>query len=99
MYKNVPIIFQDLDPDDNFLNNIYSSLNNSEHSQYYTVGRYNDTLPDQSSLLKILHSNVRSYRANGETFDAFLGSLMYSPEIFALTETWFDSVSVNLCQF
>ena len=99
MDENIPIFFQDLDADENYLNNIYSSLNNSEHSQYYTVDRYNDTFASQSSLLRIFHANVRSYRANGEIFDSLLGSLTHSPQIFSLTETRFDINSMHLCQY
>ena len=97
MYDHVNFeTIQDIDPDDNLYNSIYTSLNNTEQSLYYNIDRFNQVFR-QNLNLKIFHMNIRSYNANSNNLDSFLGSLCTMPDIFCLTETWLNMESVGSC--
>ena len=89
-------IIQDIDPDDNLYNSLYTSLNNLEQSLYYNIDRFNEVYR-QNLNLKIFHMNIRSYNANETNLNSFLGSLCTMPDIFCLTESWLSPDSVGSC--
>jgi hypothetical protein len=85
-------ILHDIDPDENFLNNIFPSLDNINQSEYYTIERYNSKFSNSTDLTAF-HCNVRSYRANVDYFDTLFNSLYKTPEIIIYTETWLSNES------
>jgi exonuclease III len=89
-------MLRDIDPDDNFLNEIFPSFNQAHQSQYYSVERYNQTYVNSPPCLSIFHSNVCSFNANGELLTSTLSSLTKTPDIIAMTETWFNNSNVDL---
>lgn len=88
--------FSSIDPDDNFYNCVFDSLDQSRQSEYYTVDRFN-LLTDDSSALTLLNFNIRSFNANGDSFLSMLGTLKDDPDIIVLTETWLDDKSKSFC--
>ena len=82
----------DLDPDDNFYNEVYQGLSLTEVSPYYSIENYNSSFKDSPSSLNIFSFNVRSFKRNGELFTSFLKSLYKLPDIVVLTETWIDNI-------
>jgi len=81
---------ENIDPDDNFLNEVMPSYSNSSMCQYYTVDRYNSSFSSSDSSLTLMNFNIRSFNANSSEFISFLGSLVVVPDIIVLTETWFS---------
>ena len=79
---------QNIDPDDNFFNDIYSGLALETVSPYYNIDNYNNTFKRRPQTLNIMTFNVRSLNRNGELFTSLLSSLYRPPDILVLTETW-----------
>ena len=82
-------VLDTIDPDDNFFNEVYSGLRDSSLSEYYSVERFNSSFMNinHDSLL-ILAANIRSNKNNMEYFHTLLKSLVISPDIIVLSETW-----------
>ena len=81
---------QDMDPDDNFFNDVYSGLALETVSPYYNIDNYNNTFKRGPQTLNIMTFNVRSLNRNGELFTSLLSSLFRPPDILVLTETWLE---------
>ena len=81
-------ILNDIDPDENFFNEVHGGLQMPKESKYYSIQRYNSTFSTSARSLDILSCNVRSYDKNSDSFRAVLESLYKQPEIIVLTETW-----------
>ena len=88
--------FSSLDPDDNFYNYIFNSLNQSQQSDYNTLDRLN-LLTDDSSALTVLNFNIRSFNANGNSPLSMLRTMRDDPDVMVLTETWLDKDSKSFC--
>ena len=88
-------LLTDIDPDDNFFNEIYNSLSQFQQSQYYTIDNYNAQYSD--AHLSILSMNIRSFNANIEAFVSLLHSLQRQPDIIILTETWITKDNEGSC--
>ena len=83
-------IFSDLDPDDVLLDNMYSSVESSCQSSYFTVEKFNREAPADDNSLSICNFNIRSYLSNCETFFDFISVLKIKFKVFVLTETRFS---------
>ena len=88
-------LLTNVDPDDNFFNEIYNCLSQFQQSQYYTVENYNIHYNDVH--LSVLSMNVRSFNANIDAFVGLLQSLQRQPDIIVLTETWIVRDNDNSC--
>ena len=84
MFNDLDSFFQDLDPDENFFNEMYFGKGDS--SLYYSINSYNSTFQNTLNL-KIFHLNIRSFNANFDQLNSTLDSLCSFPEIVCLTET------------
>lgn len=89
-------IFHTIDPDENFFNSIFNSLDQPRQSNYYTVDRYNANCRGLASIT-VLNYNIRSFNSNGDTFIALLDSFSSRPDVLILTETWLDANSAVTC--
>ena len=86
-------MIENIDPDNNFFNEIHSSISQLQQSQYFTIEQYNTHF--QNSQLFILSLNIRSFNANIESFYAVLQSLNKTPDIIILTETWINDDNIE----
>ena len=93
MINDTNSFLQNLDPDNNFFNEVY--FGKGENSLYYSVDSYNKTFQNSKNL-KIFHLNIRSFRANFDLFNSTLATLCDFPDIVCLTETWFSSDSLDI---
>ena len=81
--------FRQINPDQNYFNSFFESLEQPKQSNYFSTHQYNQTFKSKSSeQLTIINANVRSFHANGEKLVAVLSSLDTSPDVLILTETW-----------
>jgi exonuclease III len=89
-------MLHDIDPDNNFLNNIFPSFDSEMQSNYYTIDQYNSNYNNYPPSITLFHCNVCSYNANGENFISTLNSLIKMPEIIAISETWLSDTTKDL---
>ena len=85
----------DLDPGMLALNEMYGHLNFDAMSNYITLDSYNKTNPSDGNVISIFHFNIRSLEYNLVHLEALLGSMLQSPDIIAITETWLNSENMN----
>ena len=88
-------VLRDIDPDDNFFNEVFRGLSEHETSQYYTVDRYNETFGGTYSSFRCMTVNIRSFKKNIDMFTSTLSALSMKQDIIVLTETWIDAGSVD----
>ena len=84
-------MLQNIDPDDNFFNDVYSGLSQHKVSPYYNIEQFNRTFDNGTSTINIFSMNVRSFNRNGEMCTSLLGSLYCPPNIIVLSETWLEA--------
>ena len=87
---------RDIDPDDNFFNDVYQGLAEREISQYYTVERYNEAFGDTQSYLSCMSFNISSFKKNIDVFTSMIEALSVKQDIIVLTETWSDGDTEEL---
>jgi len=76
-----------LDPDTNFLNDFYTSINTT--SQYHTVESFNKSCSTPCcNTLSLFHLNVRSLPCHFDELNEYISSLHQHFTVIALTETW-----------
>ena len=92
-------ILRDIDPDEQFFNNVFPTYSDGTHSPYYSFEHYNNEFRSASLSFNVLHMNVRSLNANGDLFSSFLNALYKIPDVFVITETWLVEVSLELGTF
>ena len=68
-------IFNDIDPEVNHFAEIFPILITSEHSDYYSIGQYNENCVTNVNDLNIIQSNIRSLYAHHDEFLALLSVL------------------------
>ena len=86
-----------IDPDINYFQPIYSSFNKVNLSSYYTIDQLNQTEFCKNPSTFLLNFNIRSFYANIDAFKVFISSLIVSPQILILTETWLTKDNVEFC--
>ena len=87
-------LFREIDPDQNYFNTFFGSLEQPRQSNYFSVSQYNQSFSiNTSDTLTIVNANVRSFNANGEAMATVLKSLTSVPDVIILTETWLSELS------
>lgn len=91
---------QDIDPDSNFFNSYYASIDIDRQSLYYSVDELNSVEGDSSDL-SLINYNIRSFNHNIDDFASMLDSLKFDFQVIVLSETWLkdDSVTSNLLNY
>lgn len=79
--------FSDIDPDDNFINQIYPGFGDRS-SLYYSIDNMKNII-DVGDIV-FLNLNIRSFVKNFDTFSAVLSAMDASPDVIVLTETWLN---------
>lgn len=89
-------MFRSIDPDSNFIDDIFDSLQQHQQSSFYTVDQYN-VFTKNKSYFTVFNYNIRSFNANGDAFLSLFGSLATPPDCIVLTETWLTDDNKNIC--
>ena len=53
-------VLREIDPEDNFINSYFSSLQIPQQSMYYSIQRFNETYSDDVNSFSICNYNIRS---------------------------------------
>ena len=86
---------ENLDPDYNYFEELFSDISQANSSGYFSVGEYNDHFScNNSNFLTILSYNIRSYNSNYDQFSCHFEPNNF-PEILVLSETWFKSYNLT----
>lgn len=88
----------DTDPDFNYYNDL-SIANIAMNCNYFTEESFNKKFEQQcsSNSFSICHLNIRSASKNLYHFDNYLKAINYRFTIVALSETWVNNTTVDLC--
>ena len=89
-------MLRDVDPDEQFFNDIFPTYRDDTHSPYYSLERYNNEFRSVSFSFNVLHMNVRSLNANGDLFNSFLNALYKTLDVSVMSKTWLAEVSLEL---
>ena len=96
MNENVQYL-DGLDPEANFFNNYFKSVDVQYQSNYFTVDSFNELCENSDKNFSICNYNIRSFNANNEEFSALLNSLSIDFDVIILTETRFRAdVGLNM---
>lgn len=95
--NNNSINLNNIDPDDNFFNELYPNSTQESGSKYYSCELFNDLDPCADYDLSLLNYNVRSFNSNGRIFETWLSYLSTAPKFVILTETWNLFETEQLC--
>ena len=78
---------RDIDADRNQFDQIYPSLQSSRRNQYYDTEEFNGLASDLSQRdFSVMHLNIDSVRANGDSLLSFLSTLNHKFYIICSTE-------------
>ena len=88
---------ENIDPDQNCINAIFNawSDSNGETAKIYSVADYNKLKSTNNNFLTYMTYNIRSYRANYDTFESMFYNSGSFPDVLVLTETWFTAVNTE----
>ena len=92
-------IFNDIDPDNNVLNNLYSNLDSVVQSAYYSINNYNSSFHNYSNFVLFIHQNIRSINNKFDDRSLFMQSLNKPPDVLVMSETWLSDTSKDHCNF
>ena len=92
-------IFNDIDPEVNNFAEIFLDLNNSEHSDYYSIDKFNENFITNVNNLNIIHYNIRSLYAHHDEFLALLRALHVKFVILYFSESWLTNATKQLVIF
>ena len=97
LFNNLPIfnlinqdnddIFNDIDPELNQFAEIFPDLNNSEHSDYYSIDKFNENFVTNVNDWNIIHCNIRSLYAHHDEFLSLLSVLRVKFDILYFSES------------
>ena len=79
-------ILNDIDPDNQYFDQFNNTMESGTQSNYLSPAEYRALCLNDCSL-KILSYNIRSYRANSDSFFALFDQKL--PDVMILVETWF----------
>ena len=68
-------IFNDIDPEVNHFAEIFPDLNNSVHSDYYSIDKFNENCPNQPHLLNKYQINMGF--SHFHEFGSYLGCIYW----------------------
>jgi len=87
----------DLDPDINYFNDLYDSLNNTYNSNYFDSNSFNESIKTlNNNMVTLINFNIRSFNKNYIFFESFLETLDISPDVIILSETWLKDENKHL---
>ena len=92
-------VFNDIDPDNNVLNNLYANFDSIVQSAYYSINNYNSSFRNYSHFLSIIHQNIRSINNKFDDMSTFIQSLNKHPDVLVISETWLSDISKDQCKF
>ena len=78
-------IFSDIDSEVNHFAEIFPDLNSSEHSDYYSIDKFNENCITNVKDLNIIHCKIRSLYAHHDEFFVLLIILRVKFYIFCFT--------------
>ena len=87
-------IIDNIDPDENYFDHIFPSINASEQSKYFTSSQFNSLCLQYPNSITILNFNIRSFTKNSNLLFASFDP-NFIPEILVLTETWFTDNNIQ----
>ena len=99
MNKDNDDIFSDIDSEVNHLAEIFPDVNNSEHSDYYSIDKFNENCATNVNDLNIIHCNIRSLYAHHDEFLALLSVLRVKFDILCFSESWLTDATKQLINF
>ena len=85
----------EVDPDDNFFDSLFPSLNMDRQSSYYSIQAYNNQFV-RNDCLTMVSANIRSLNAHYDEFISFLNSFRHMPDILSFSETWLRMSEAHL---
>lgn len=77
----------DIDPDLCYFNQIMGNMN----CEYYSENTFQNKFRNSDLSFSIIHTNIRSFHANGNDFCNFMKLCNYRFSIVCLSETWLNS--------
>ena len=90
----------EIDPDANYINDAFPSLNSCAQSKYTSVEDFNGIISGPKPILSFISYNVRSFNANSDEFFCMFHNEDNYPDIMIFTETWFtENTTVNVPGF
>ena len=86
-------MIDDLDPDQNYFDDVFSGTDYCNESKYFTLSEFNKLVRQEPNYITLVSSNIRSFNANSDSFlSGFEDNFM--PDLFVLSETWFNESNV-----
>ena len=83
--------FDDADADLNHFNRIFPDFNSDRECSYLTCSAFNDQFKTVNiDNLSVIHINIRSLSANGDTFVSNLLTLNLNFDVICFSETWLN---------
>ena len=92
-------IFNDVDPEVDHFTETFIDLNNSEHSDYNSIDKFNENCITNVNDLNIIHCNIRFLYAHHDEFLALLSVLHVKIYILCFTESWLTDATKQLVSF
>ena len=92
-------IFNDIDPEISNFAEIFKNLNNSEHSDYYSIDKLNENCVTNVKDLNIIHCNIKSLHAHHDEFLALLSVLRVKFDISCFSDSWLTDTTKQLINF
>ena len=92
-------IFSDIDPEVNHCAEIFPDLNNSEHSDYYSIHKFNENCVTNVNDLNIIYCNIRSLYEHHDGFLALLSVLRVKFDILCFSLSWLTDATKQLIIF
>ena len=99
MIKDKEDIFNDIDPDVKHFAEIFPDLNNSEHSDYYSIYKLNKNCVTNVTDLYIIHYNIRFLYVRHDEFLALVSVLHVKFDILRFSECWLTDATKQLVNF
>ena len=81
----------EIDPDQNFFDNLFPYLDSAIQSKYYDVNKFNSEFEHNLNDIFCISYNIRSFERNIEEFISYISQLNTKPKILIFTETWYSA--------
>ena len=94
LLENFDRMNQNIDPDENYFNNLFPFINFTEQSKYVTLSEFHSFHNPSSNFWNILSFNIRSFNANSNLFFAQFNPT-FLPGVFIFSETWFTEDNIQ----
>ena len=94
-----PQLFDNIDVDLQYFQELYPNLNNENTQQYFDISQFNDNYTKGDGDLNIFHINIRSLYSNLDDINSFLQLIKYKFNILCFTESWLSNATKDLVSF